>query len=56
MINTIGEDNPYSKEEKLEGLYLKDRDCDVVDVKVPIKFCPYCGRELDPLGGLRSLF
>ena len=51
----IGKDKD-KKEENKEKLYLMDRDCEIVSVDEPIKFCPYCGKELDILGGLRELF
>ena len=31
---------------EMEKFYLFDRDCIKVDVRVPIEYCPYCGKHL----------
>ena len=28
---------------EMDRFYLFDRDCGEVDVRVPIRYCPYCG-------------
>lgn len=46
----------YRSQEGLDAnkFYLWDRDCYECNIRIPISFCPYCGKDLTP--GLEVLF